>query len=104
MGVVVDEPLVEIVLQGLDALVEGLAHLEAEELVEHRAVEALDETIGLRRLHFGATMLDAIEVEIEFVRVSIGAAELSAIVGENGLHRQIELVVERQHVVVQHRS
>ena len=42
LGVVVHEPCVEPGLQGLDAVVEGLAHLhaeEAEELVEDGAVE-----------------------------------------------------------------
>jgi hypothetical protein len=39
----VDEPGIEIDLQRLDGLVEGLAHLHPEELVEDGAVEALDE-------------------------------------------------------------
>ncbi|ANB32653.1 hypothetical protein A6024_00290 [Rhodovulum sulfidophilum] len=49
LSVVVDEPGVEIGLERLDGLVEGLAHLHAEELLEYRAVEPLDEAVGLRR-------------------------------------------------------
>ena len=46
-------------------------------------------------------MLDVVERQIELVRVSLGAAELAAIVGEHGFDRQVELFVERQDVVVQ---
>ena len=45
-GIVMDEPCVEVGLQRFDGLVEGFAHLNAEELVQHGAVEALDEAVG----------------------------------------------------------
>ena len=44
--VVVVQPSVEVDLQRLDAVVELLVHRGAEELAEHRAVEALDEAVG----------------------------------------------------------
>jgi hypothetical protein len=34
--------------------------------------------------------------------MALGAAELSTVVGEDGADRQVEVAVERQHVVVQH--
>jgi hypothetical protein len=46
-AVVVARPGIEVVLQGLDRGV--LTHLRAEELVDHCAVEALDEAGGARR-------------------------------------------------------
>ena len=46
--VVVVELGIEIGLQGLDALIELLAHLRHEKFLQHGAVEALDETVGLR--------------------------------------------------------
>jgi hypothetical protein len=79
LGVVVDEPGVEIGLERLDAVVEGLAHLHREELVEDGAVEALDEAVGFRRPDPCAAVLDAVEVEIGLVGVVLGAAELPAV-------------------------
>ena len=40
-GVVMNEPGVEIGLQGVDGFIECLAHGDAEELIEDGAVEAL---------------------------------------------------------------
>lgn len=101
-GVVVDEPGVEVILQGLDAVVEGLAHLHPEELVQHRTVEAFDEAIGARRADPGLAMLDAGQGEVEFKRVCVSTAELAAVVGEDGADLEPDALVERQHVVVHH--
>ena len=90
LGVVVSEPEVEIGLRGLDAVVEGLAHFHAEELIQHRSVESLDETVGLGAADLGAAVLDAVEVEVELVGVLVGSAELPAVVGQHGFDRQIE--------------
>jgi hypothetical protein len=35
--------------------------------------------------------------------MALGAAELAVIVGQDRVHWQIELLIERQYVVVQHR-
>ena len=51
LGVVVDQPRIEIGLQLLDRLVELAAKDGAEELIQHCAVEALDEAVGLRPAH-----------------------------------------------------
>lgn len=48
-------------------------------------------------------MLDAVEVKVEIVGVALGPAELPAVVGEHRPDRQVEVAVERQDVVVQHR-
>lgn len=52
-GVVGDEPGVERHLHLLDGLEPGAATLDAEVLVEHGAVEALDYAVRLRPLHPG---------------------------------------------------
>lgn len=93
-GVVVDEPVIKIVLQYLDAVVEGLANLEAEELVKDSAVEAHDEAIGFGRLDLRPAMFDAIELDIELTGMRIGAAELATIVRQNRLCRKIAFLVE----------
>jgi hypothetical protein len=74
-----------------------------EKLVQDGAVEAFGEVVCPRRVDFGEAVFDAVEVEIEFVRMVLGAAELVAIVGEYRADRQVEGAVERQDVVVQHR-
>lgn len=79
LGVVVDEPGVEISLECFDAVVEGVAHGHAEELVEDGAVETLDKAVGAGCPHLGTAVLDAGEMEIKFVGMSLGAAELGAI-------------------------
>lgn len=66
-------------LKRLDAAVEVFAHLHAEELVEHHAVEALDEAMGLRRPNLGAVVLEAVMVQEELVVVVFGATELPAL-------------------------
>lgn len=72
-GVVVDEPLVEILLQRLDNLAEFFAHLEAEELVGHGGIEVFDKTIRAGCLQPGLSVLDAIEFETESVRIGRSA-------------------------------
>jgi hypothetical protein len=79
LGVVVKQPGVEISLQGLDGVVEVLPQVDPEELVEDGAVEALDEAVGPGRADFGAAVFDAVELEVEFIGVVLGAAELAAI-------------------------
>ena len=46
--VVVVQPGVQVGLQRLDTLVEAAAHLRLEELLEHGAMEALDEAVRAR--------------------------------------------------------
>lgn len=47
-------------LHFLDAAVDLLAERHTIELVEHRAVEALDDAVGLRALHFRARVIDVL--------------------------------------------
>ena len=52
------QPCIEAGLERFDALVGVLPHLDTGELLEHGAVEALDEAVGLGRLYISG-MLDA---------------------------------------------
>jgi len=101
LAVVVVEPGVEVCLEGIDAFVEGLAERDPEELVERGLVELLHKTVGLWSVDLGPAMLDAVEVEIELIGVILATNEFPAVVGEGRLHRQSDLKVERQHVIVQ---
>lgn len=97
-GVVVNEPGVEIGLQGLEGFVAFLAHGDAEELVEDVAVEALDGPVGLRRPDPDAQVFDVVDMKKEVM--CLVSAELTAVLGENGAYRQVEMAVETQHPVM----
>jgi hypothetical protein len=76
--VVVVQPGVEVGLERLDALVEPAAHGRPEEFLQHRAVEALDEAVGLGRADLGLSVPDVVERQVELVGMALGAAELAA--------------------------
>ena len=78
--VVGEEVGVEGGLHLLDGLGPGSLALDAEVLVEQRAVEALDDAFGLGPLHPGEALVDAFELEKELVGMAVGpAAELAAV-------------------------
>lgn len=72
-----------------------------EELVQDGAVEPLDKAVGLRCPDLGPAVLDAVEIKVEFVGMVLGAAEFPAIVGQHSFHRQAELAIEGQYLIVQ---
>ena len=75
---------VEVGLHLRQVFVPDLAALDAEVLVEQRAVEAFEVAVALRTTDLGGAVGDAFELEEELVWVVIGAAaEFAAIVGEH---------------------
>jgi len=99
--VVEAEPGVQIHLQGLHRLVELGAEGGAEELVQDGLVEALHEAVGAGSADLGLAMFDVVQGQEQFVGMALPAAELPAIVGEDGPDGQAPLLVLRQDVVVQ---
>ena len=86
LGVVGDEPIVEDGLHFLDRLEPCPSAFDAEVFVEHGAVEALDDAIGLRAADLCRPVLDLLDLQEEFVRVLVGpAAEFPAIVRQHRL-------------------
>ena len=80
-GIVAHEIDVDVSLHGLDAVVELLAHHDAEVLVEQGAVQALDEDGELPPPHLGGALLDLLELDEQLVGVAIWpAAECAAVV------------------------
>ena len=61
LEVVVGEEAIEIALDLVDFDVPGLSPLDAEALVEQRAVHALHKTVGARASHLGVAMLDVFQ-------------------------------------------
>ena len=101
LGVVDDEVGVERDLHLLDGLEPGGAAFDTEVLVEQRAMEALDDAVGLRPLHAGLAVLDALELEEQLVGMVVHAAsELAAVVGQHGVHFDAMRLEGRQHVGV----
>lgn len=81
----------------------GLAYLQSEGQVQHCAVEVFDEAIGAGRADPGSC--DA-RCRPERDRVRTGArvcaAELAAVVGQDGADLEPDALVEWQYVVVHH--
>lgn len=76
----------------LDGVVEFFASHNSKVFVEKGAVQTFDKAIALRSSNFSGAMLDVLEGEEEFVRVSIGAAaELSTVVAEDGVNSRAML-------------
>lgn len=83
-GVVGDEPFVENGLHLIDGLEPCPPAFDAEVLVEHSAVEALDDAVGLPSPGLGLPVFDLLELQEEFVWVLVRpATELAAVVGQN---------------------
>jgi hypothetical protein len=81
LGVVGDEIVIKHLLPFVNGFEPRAAALDAEVFTEKGAVEALDNTVGLRTLYTGGAMLDVFELQIEFIRMLVGpSAELAAIV------------------------
>lgn len=102
LGVVVDQPLVKVGLEGLHAGIELLPKSGPEEFVEGRLVEAFHKAVGLRAPDLSLPVFDVVEGEVQLAGVRFGPAELPAVIGKDGGHRQALLAVEGQYVVVEH--
>ena len=99
--IVLDQPGVEIGLQLLDRAIDLLAERYTVELVEHGAMEALADAVGLRALGLGAAVIDVLDRQVELVFVALVAAELGAAVGQHARQPDAVLVVERHHPIVE---
>lgn len=71
-GVIVGEPQVERLLHLVDGLEPRLSPFDAEVLVEHGAVEALDDAVRLRPAHLGGAVFDLFELQEQLVGVLVG--------------------------------
>lgn len=99
--VVVVQECVQIALDFCRGDVPSLAPCDAEAFVQQRAVHAFDEAVGARRGDLRPAVFDAFHRQQQFVRMLLGlAAELAAVVGEDGLDRYAERLVERQDAIV----
>lgn len=86
--VVVAQECIEVALDLGGRDVPGLASCDAEALVEERPVHALDEAVGARRGDLRPAVFDAFHRQQQFVCMLFWlAAELAAVVGEDGLDR-----------------
>ena len=81
------DPSIYIVLQLLDRFVELLSECDWIELLKHRLVESLTDTIGLWTSRFGSCVFDLFNSKIELVLMMLWAsAVLSASIGEDTKH------------------
>jgi hypothetical protein len=69
--------------------------------IQHGAVEALADAVGLRALGLGAGVIDVLDRQIEFVLVAFAAAILGASIGQHAAETDLMLVIERHDPVVE---
>src|SRR5207237_8498915 len=95
--IVFGDPGIEVGLQLVDRAIDLLAEGDAVELVQHGAMEALADAVGLRALGLGAGVVDVLDRQIELVFVAFPAAELSAAIGQHPAYPDAVLVIDRHH-------
>lgn len=102
LHVVVNKPRIEVLLQLVYGRVNFFAERGAVELVEHCFMQPLADAVGLRMPRFRARMLDILDRQIQLVRVLFGVAAIfRAAIGEDPQQRDVMLVKERNHLVVE---
>ena len=74
--IVFSKPAIEVGLQLLDACVDLAAERHLIKLVEHGAVETLDDPIGLGALHLGAGVIDVFHRQVQLIFVALGCAAI----------------------------
>src|SRR5271167_56622 len=95
--IVFGDPSIKVGLQIVDRAVDLLAERHPVELVEHGAMEALADAVGLRAVGLGATVVDILDRQIKLVFVALAAAKLGAAVGEHPAYPDRMLIIERHH-------
>lgn len=63
------QPLIDVFLKFLDAVIDLFAERDLVELFKDRAVESLTNTIGLRRLGLGTAVVNILNRQIQLVFV-----------------------------------
>ena len=99
--IVFGDPVIEVGLQFVNRPVDFLAERDPIELVQDGAMEAFTDSVCLRALGFGATVVDVLDRKIELVFMALGAAELGATIGQHAAEPDAMLIVERHHAIVE---
>ena len=95
LGVVMMEPCVQIGLKLVDALIQVLSERDLIEFLQDGFVEPLTDAVGLGVVN---VIVGQEELIVMFVRL---AAKLRAPVGQDTQHRQVMLLIERQHSIIE---
>ena len=80
--VVFGDPSIKVGLQLVDRAVDLFAERHPVKLIQHGAMKALADAIGLRAFGLGAAVIDVLDGEIELVFVALSAAKLGAAIGQ----------------------
>src|SRR5215475_8315649 len=100
--IVLADPQIEIDLQLIDRTIHLFTERDTVELVEHRSVEALADTVGLRALGLGARVIDVLDRKVKLVFVSLWVATiLAAAVGQYAQKLDIVLLEQRYHPIIE---
>jgi hypothetical protein len=97
------QPCVQIGLQSFHRLIERGAESNAEEFIQHGALEAFYNAVGLGPTYLGVTMLDVIELQVELIGMIFLATKFTLVVGQHHFHGETPGLVEGEHIVMQDR-
>jgi hypothetical protein len=98
LAVVELQILIQVLLQLLDAFVDGLAESDGEELFLDSAMEAFAESVGFGRVDAGPSVADLVNGQEQLEgMVQFAAAELAAIVCEQVIDVDLVFFVERKN-------
>ena len=81
--VVFGDPDIKVGLQLVDGAIDLLAERHPVELIQHGAMKALADSIGLRAFGLGAAVIDVLDREVELLFAALGAAKLGAAIGQH---------------------
>lgn len=101
--IILHQPFIQVLLQLGQAGIDLLPEHHLEEFIPDRSMEPFAETVGVGGMDLGIPMLNLIDGQVQLIRMRKGPpAEFPAIIGQNMFYRYSPLVIERQHVVVEH--
>lgn len=103
LGAVLLDPYISILLQFFQGRVDLLAEGRLIELILNRLVEPLADTVGLRVTCLGLAVVNVLDGSVELVFVMFtGTTEPCAPVSEDSEQRDLLILKERQHAVIEH--
>jgi hypothetical protein len=101
LAIVCNHVFVEHGLHLVDGLKPCAAALDTEMLVQQRAMQALDDAVGLGPFDPGSPVGDAFQLQEQLVGMLVwAAAEFAPVVGQHRLDHRIVLLEGGEHVIV----
>jgi hypothetical protein len=100
--VVLLQPVIQVGLQLVQGPIDLLPERHPIQFVQHRLVEPFTDPVGLGMPGLRAGVIDVLHREVQFILVAFGCpAVFRAAIREHSVQRNLVLLEERQHSVIQ---